>query len=376
MTSSSNPSSSLSNGASGPLRGVRVVEFSGLGPGPFACMLLSDMGAEVIRIDRPGAPQTDPRDITGRGRKTVLLDLKDPRSIAQVLDILAHADMLVEGFRPGVMERLGLSPQAVAYRNPRLIYGRMTGWGQDGPLALAAGHDINYIAITGALAAIGESGRGPVPPLNLVGDYGGGSLYLVMGLLAALLEARASGRGQVVDAAICDGALSLMSNNQSHRLRGLYEDRRGSNMLDGGAPYYTTYETSDAQYVSIGPIEPKFFALMCRMIDLPPALWDAQNDRTRWHALRDAMAAIFRTRSRAQWCDQLEGTDICFAPVLTLGEAAEHPHLRARGGFVEVAGVQQPAPAPRFSRTPSAVQGPFAEAEVTPQQLVEAWLQG
>ena len=369
------PSSSPSTGACGPLRGVRVVEFAGLGPGPFACMLLSDMGAEVVRIDRPGAPQTDLRDITGRGRKTVLLDLKDSQSVSQVLDILAHADMLVEGFRPGVMERLGLSPHAVASRNPSLVYGRMTGWGQDGPLAQAAGHDINYIAITGALAAIGEAGRCPVPPLNLVGDYGGGSLYLVMGLLAALLEARGSGQGQVVDAAICDGALSLMSNNQSHRLRGLYKDRRGSNMLDGGAPYYTTYETSDAQYVSTGPIEPKFFALMCRMIELPPTLWDAQNDRTRWHALRDAMAAIFRTRSRAHWCDRLEGTDICFAPVLTLGEAAEHPHVRARGGFVEVAGVQQPAPAPRFSRTPSAIQGPFSEAMITPQQLVDAWRQ-
>jgi len=375
MTSSPNPasSSSPSNGASGPLRGVRVIEFAGLGPGPFACMLLSDMGAEVVRIDRPGAPPTDPRDITGRGRKTVLMDLKEPQSVVQVLDLLVHADLLVEGFRPGVMERLGLSPEAVAGRNPRLVYGRMTGWGQDGPLAQAAGHDINYIAITGALAAMGEAGRGPVPPLNLVGDYGGGSLYLVAGLLAALLEARASGHGQVVDAAICDGTLSLMSNNQSHRLRGLYQEQRGSNMLDGGAPYYTTYETSDAQYVAIGPIEPKFFALMCRTIEVPEHLWNAQNDRSRWHALRDAMVVIFRTRTSAQWCELLEGSDVCFAPVLTLSEAAHHPHVLARKGFVEVAGVAQPAPAPRFSRTPSAVQGPFPDGLMSPQDLLAAW---
>ena len=374
MTSLPNPPSSFSSkGASGPLRGVRVVEFAGLGPGPFACMLLSDMGADVVRIDRPGAPPTDPRDITGRGRKTVLLDLKEPQSVVQVLDLLVHADMLVEGFRPGVMERLGLGPEAVARHNPRLVYGRMTGWGQDGPLAQAAGHDINYIAITGALAAIGESGRKPVPPLNLVGDYGGGSLYLVTGLLAALLEARTSGHGQVVDAAICDGALSLMSNNQSHRLRGMYTEQRGSNMLDGGAPYYTTYETLDGQYVSVGPIEPKFFALMCRTIDLPVELWNAQDDRSRWHALRDAMAIIFRTRTRAQWCELLEGTDICFAPVLTLVEAAHHPHMQARKSFIEISGVRQPAPAPRFSRTPSAVQGPFKDNVLSPEQLRKHW---
>ncbi|MDZ7864250.1 CaiB/BaiF CoA-transferase family protein [Acidovorax sp.] len=367
-------SSSLPSSASGPLRGVRVVEFAGLGPAPFACMLLSDMGAEVVRIDRPGTLPTDPHDITGRGRRTVLLDLKDPASIDQVLDLLAHADVLVEGFRPGVMERLGLGPEAVARRNPRLVYGRMTGWGQHGPLAQAAGHDINYIAITGALAAIGAPGGAPVPPLNLVGDYGGGSLYLVAGLLAALLEARASGQGQVVDAAICDGALSLMSNNQSHRLRGLYREQRGSNMLDGGAPYYTTYETADAQYVSIGPIEPKFFALLCQMIGLPETLWDAQHDRARWHALRDAMAAVFRTRSRAQWCELLEGTDVCFAPVLTLAEAAAHPHLRARQAIVEVAGVPQPAPAPRFSRTPSAIQSrPDSALQLNSAQLLADW---
>lgn len=226
--------------ATGPLAGVRIIEFAGLGPGPFACMLLSDMGAEVVRIDRPGAPAGDPLDIVGRGRRTVLLDLKHPESVEQALQLLECADALVEGFRPGVMERLGLGPEVVAQRNPRLVYGRMTGWGQHGPLAQAAGHDINYIAITGALAAIGEAGRKPVPPLNLVGDYGAGSLYLVSGLLAALLHARATGQGQIVDAAICDGVLSLMSNNQSHRLRGLYVEQRGSNMLDGGAPYYST----------------------------------------------------------------------------------------------------------------------------------------
>jgi alpha-methylacyl-CoA racemase len=359
--------------AKGPLAGVRVIEFAGLGPGPFACMLLSDMGAEVIRIDRPDVPPVNPLDIVSRGRRTVLLDLKDPAAVEQVLQLLEHADVLVEGFRPGVMERLGLGPQAVAQRNPRLVYGRMTGWGQDGPLAQAAGHDINYIATSGALAAIGPADGAPVPPLNLVGDYGGGSLYLVMGLLAALLEARSSGKGQVVDAAICDGVLSLMSNNQSHRLRGLYQDRRCSNMLDGGAPYYTTYETSDGRYVSLGPIEPKFFALLCRKIELPQGLWDAQNDRARWPALREAIAAAFQRRTMAQWCEVLEGTDVCFAPVLTLQEAATHPHIVARDGFTEIDGVVHTAPAPRFSRTPSVIQSPPGGEPVSADALLARW---
>jgi alpha-methylacyl-CoA racemase len=356
----------------GPLRGFRIIEFAGIGPGPFACMLLADMGADVIRIDRPDAKPANPLDIVGRGRRTVLLDLKDAQATAEVLNLLEHADALVEGFRPGVMERLGLGPDVVAARNPRLVYGRMTGWGQDGPLAAAAGHDINYISIAGALAAIGEAGGAPVPPLNLVGDYGGGSLYLVMGLLATLLEARGSGRGQVVDAAICDGTLSLMSTNHAHTLRGLYHEKRGSNMLDGGAPYYGTYETADGLYVSLGPIEPKFFALLCAQLGLPKVLWDSQNDRSRWPELRAAIAAATRMRTRADWCALLEGTDVCFAPVLTLSEAAAHPHIRARAGFVEVDGVRHVAPAPRFSRTPSAIQQPTVTA-ITATDLLSDW---
>lgn len=358
---------------SGPLRGLRIIEFAGLGPGPFACMLLSDMGAEVVRIDRPGARPGNRLDIVGRGRKTVLLDLKQPGDVDQALDLLEHADALVEGFRPGVMERLGLGPEAVAARNPRLVYGRMTGWGQDGPLAQAAGHDINYIALSGALAAIGGREGLPVAPLNLVGDYGGGSLYLVAGLLAALLEARSSGQGQVVDAAICDGVLSLMSNNQSHTLRGLYRPERASNMLDGGAPYYSVYATADGAAVSLGPIEPQFFALLCEQLQLPQALWSAQHDRARWPALRQAIAAAIARRSRQEWCRLLEGTDVCFAPVLTLQEAADHPHIRARGGFVEVDGVPHTAPAPRFSRTPSAIQADAPSPPLAAADLLAAW---
>lgn len=358
---------------SGPLHGIRVVEFAGLGPGPFACMLLSDMGAEVVRIDRPDVRLGNPLDIVGRGRKTVLMDLKRPEAVQQALELLTHADALVEGFRPGVMERLGLGPADVAARNPRLVYGRMTGWGQGGPLAQAAGHDINYIALSGALAAIGEKDGVPVPPLNLVGDYGGGSLYLVIGLLAALLEARTSGQGQVVDAAICDGVLSLMSNNQSHTLRGLYREERASNMLDGGAPYYAAYATADGHCVSLGPIEPRFFALMCDKLALPQTLWDAQHDRARWPALRQAMAAAIVRRTRDEWCQLLEGTDVCFAPVLTLQEAAAHPHMQARGGFVELEGVMHTAPAPRFDRTPSAIQGAAPSIATSVAELLKSW---
>lgn len=357
----------------GPLAGVRIVEFAGLGPGPFACMLLSDLGADVVRIDRPEAAAVNPNDIVGRGRRTVLLDLKQPEATAQMLKLLEGADALVEGFRPGVMERLGLGPDAVARCNPRLVYGRMTGWGQNGPLAQTAGHDINYIAVAGALAMVGEAGGKPVPPLNLVGDYGGGSLYLVVGLLAALAHARATGEGQVVDAAICDGVLALLSNNQSHRLRGIYRDERGANMLDGGAPYYTTYETADGRHVSVGAIEPKFFALLCRQLELPQAFWDAQNDRARWAELRDAIAAAFRTRTLAEWCSRMEGSDSCFAPVLTLEEAQRHSHIQARGGFLDVNGVMHTAPAPRFSRTPAAIQSPPGTAPVDLATVLTDW---
>lgn len=357
---------------SGTLQGIRVIEFAGLGPGPFACMLLSDMGAEVIRIDRPGGHPANPLDIVGRGRNTIRLDLKDPEAKNQVLELLTCADVLVEGFRPGVMERLGLGPEVVVEKNSRLVYARMTGWGQTGPLAQAAGHDINYIALSGVLAAIGERGRQPTPPLNLVGDYGGGSLYLVMGILAALLERSKSGLGQVVDAAICDGAVSLMSTNQSHTLRGIYQESRGSNMLDGGAPYYSVYATSDGHFVSLGAIEPQFFALLCEKLELPEVLWSAQNERARWPALREAIAESIAKRSRQEWVHLMEGADVCFAPVLTLQEAKEHPHIQARQTFVDVRGVTHTAPAPRFSRTPSSIQTPAAE-EIQLDELLAAW---
>lgn len=356
----------------GPLHGVRIVEFAGLGPAPFACMLLADMGADIVRIDRPGAKPRHPKDLIGRGRRTVHLDLKSEDDRRQVLELLTHADVLIEGFRPGVMERLGLGPDAVSSVNPRLVYGRMTGWGQDGPLAQAAGHDINYIALAGALAANGERDSAPLPPLNLVGDYGGGSLYLVAGILAALLEARASGVGQVVDAAICDGALSLMSLAQSQRLRGTFSEARGSNMLDGGAPYYASYRTSDDKYVSVGAIEPQFFSLLCEKLEVDPKLRDAQNDRQQWPELRTEFTRIFRSRTRQEWVSLLEGTDACFAPVLPLSEVADHPHMAARKAIVEVDGVAYPAPAPRFSRTPTMLaQRP--ENGYTHENVLDEW---
>ena len=365
--------STSSSSTAGPLAGVRVIEFAGIGPGPFACMLLSDLGAEVIRVDRPGANLGDQMDIVGRGRKTVLLDLKNPEHKAQVMELLAQADVLVEGFRPGVMERLGFGPDAVAGCNPKLVYGRMTGWGQEGPLAQAAGHDINYISISGALAAIGEKDRTSVPPLNLVGDYGGGSLYLVVGILAAVLEAQRSGQGQVVDAAICDGVVSLMTLFQTQRLRRMYEETRGTNMLDGGAPYYRAYDTADGSQVSVGAIEPKFFDLLCEKLGVPDELRQAQNDRARWPEMEDTLARIFRARTRAEWCELLEGSDACFAPVLTLSEAARHPHMQARAAFQELDGVMHTAPAPRFSRTPARIQGAAPKQAVTVSDVLSGW---
>ncbi|HEY2257604.1 MAG TPA: CaiB/BaiF CoA-transferase family protein [Variovorax sp.] len=357
----------------GPLAGLRVVEFAGIGPGPFACMLLSDMGADVVSIERPTKKLGDRHNITGRGRSVVLADLKSPQARDPIWQLLAHADVLVEGFRPGVMERLGFGPEAVAERNPRLVYGRMTGWGQHGPLAQAAGHDINYISITGALHAIGAAGGPPVPPLNLVGDYGGGSLYLIVGILAALHEAERSGRGQVVDAAMSDGVISLMSNFVAHSLRGVMKEERGSNLLDGGAPWYGVFETAEGQHVSIGSIEPQFFADICERLGVAPALRDVQPDRARWPALRAEFERIFRTRTRAEWVALLEGTDVCFAPVLALSEAPGHPHNAARRAFVDVEGIAHPAPAPRFSRTPSAIQGPAPAAASVPADILARW---
>jgi alpha-methylacyl-CoA racemase len=355
--------------APGPLAGFRIVEFAGIGPGPFACMMLADMGAEVVTLDRVGA-KNNLKSVAGRGRKVVELDLKDKQSVAQVLDLLANADALVEGFRPGVMERLGLGPDVVLARNPKLVYGRMTGWGQQGPLALAAGHDINYISVTGALAAIGPREK-PVPPLNLVGDFGGGALYLVVGVLAALLEASKSGKGQVVDAAMCDGAASLMSMFFDLAAMGRWVEGRESNFLDGGAHFYGIYQCSCGNFISIGSIEPQFYALLREHAGLSEARFDAQMDRKAWPELKQKLVEIFKTKSRDEWCRIMEGSDICFAPVLTMAEAPKHPHNAAREIFVERHGVTQPAPAPRFSRTPSAIR----DAETADiGEMTKAWL--
>ncbi len=365
------PTESKGRGRSGPLAGLRIVEFAGIGPGPFAAMLLADMGADVIRLDRPSGSDPYSRNVIARGRPRVAIDLKDPAETERVLSLLDSADALIEGFRPGVMERLGFGPDVVLARNPRLVYGRMTGWGQTGPLAQAAGHDINYIAVTGALAAIGDE-SGPVPPLNLVGDYGGGSLYLVAGLLAALLSAARTGEGQVVDCAISDGAASLMAMFSELSSQGRWSDRRGANLLDGGAPFYRAYACADGRHIALGPLEPQFYAQFRKFAGLEDDPdFDRRDDPEVWPKLRAKLAALFLTRTREEWSLLLEGTDACFAPVLTLSEAPNHPHLAARGTFVTVDGVTQPAPAPRFSKTPSAI-GPIGET-ATLDEVLEAW---
>ncbi len=358
---------------SGPLNGVKVVEFQGIGPGPFATMLLSDMGADVVRIDRKGG-RGNPTDIGARGRRSVALDLKSPADIETALKLIEKADALIEGFRPGVMERLGLGPDVALKRNPRLVYGRMTGWGQTGPLAQAAGHDINYIAITGALGSMGRKGAPPSPPLNLVGDFGGGALYLVVGVCAALYEAQRSGNGQVIDCAMSDGAASLMAMFYGFKAAGMWAEERDSNLLDGGAHFYDSYETKDGKFVAIGSIEPQFYALLLEKAGLKddPA-FQAQMDRGQWSALSDKLAAVFKTKTREEWSALMEGTDVCFAPVLTLSEAPNHPHNKARETFVEVAGIVQPNVAPRFSRTPSAVQGPPPAVGAHNEEVLRDW---
>lgn len=355
----------------GPLRGLRVLEFAGLGPAPFACMLLADMGADVVSVDRPQSRLGDARNVMQRGRTAVQLDLKTPEGRDSARELVGHADVLVEGFRPGVMERLGLGPEESQQRNPGLVYARMTGWGQDGALARTAGHDINYIALAGALHAIGPRER-PVPPLNLLGDYGGGSLYLVSGILAALFERGQSGRGQVVDAAIVDGVTSLMTQFVGMGLRGNYVEQRESNMLDGAAPWYTVYETADGRHVSVGAIEPQFFAELCERIGLAHEWVAAQHERARWPQLRTELASTFRTRTRDEWAALLQNTDSCVAPVLSLGEAARHAHNAQRGGFVAVGGVSQPAPAPRFSRTPGQAR-PVASQATPSAAVISRW---
>ncbi|MGW5421960.1 CaiB/BaiF CoA transferase family protein [Streptomyces sp. NPDC003943] len=343
----------------GPLSGVRVVELAGIGPGPFAAMLLADLGADVVRVDRPGGPGLgiDPAyDLTNRNKRSVLVDLKADGGPDTVLDLVARADILVEGYRPGVAERLGVGPDACLARNPRLVYGRMTGWGQDGPLAPTAGHDIGYIAITGTLGMIGPDPDGPPSiPANLVGDYAGGSLYLVIGVLAALQHARTHGEGQVVDAAIVDGTAHLTSMIHGMLAAGGWQDRRGVNLLDGGCPFYGTYETSDGGYMAVGALEQQFYDEFVRLLGIEDVA-PARRDPARWGELRAAVADRFRTRMRDEWTAVFEGTDACVAPVLSLREAPAHPHLAARGTFVEHAGLVQPAPAPRFSATPGAVR--------------------
>lgn len=345
---------------SGPLTGVRVLEIAGIGPGPFCGMLLADMGADVLRVDRLqandlGLPVAPKYDIMSRGRRSIALDLKQAESIQIVLALAARADALIEGFRPGVTERLGLGPETCLARNSRLVYGRITGWGQDGPLAQAAGHDINYIALSGALHCIGRKDAAPVPPLNLVGDFGGGGMYLAFGIACALFEARASGQGQVIDAAMSEGAASLMAMFYGRHAAGQWRDRRGVNVLDSGAPWYDAYETADGEHVSIGAIEGRFYAELLARLGLDAGALPGQFDFARWPELRAAFAAAFKRRTRAEWCREMEGTDVCFAPVLSLAEAPRHPHNVARGAFVDFDGVTQPAPTPRYSRTPGAI---------------------
>ncbi len=362
----------------GPLAGITVIEIAGIGPGPFCGMLLADLGADVIRIDRAqavngGDPERPPADLLARGRRSVGVDLKNPDGVEVVLALVEQADALIEGFRPGVTERLGVGPDDCLARNPRLVYGRMTGWGQDGPYASTAGHDINYIALAGALDPIGRRGEAPVPPLNLVGDFGGGGLMLAFGLVAALLEAQRSGQGQVIDAAMVDGAASLMTMTHSFRAMGVWNDERGTNMLDTGAHYYDVYETADGKYVSIGSIEPQFYAELLRLTGLEGEELPWQQDRNEWPAMKERLAGIFRSKTRDEWCALMEGSDVCFAPVLTMAEAPEHPHNVHRGTFVDVAGITQPGPAPRFSRTPGEVRRPPAHAgQHTDEVLTEA----
>jgi alpha-methylacyl-CoA racemase len=366
----------------GPLKGLKVIEFAGIGPGPFCAMMLSDMGAEVIRIERKlkegQSASFDPIynpgrfGVLNRGRRSVALDLKTPEGIETALKLIERCDALVEGYRPGVMERLGLGPQVCRERNPRLVYGRMTGWGQFGPLAQAAGHDNNYISITGALDAIGQKGGAPVMPLNLVGDFGGGAMFLAFGIVCALLEAKQSGKGQVVDAAMTDGASLLMSMIYGFKAMGQWSDERGSNLLDGGAHFYTTYECADGKYVSIGSIEPGFYRLLLEITGADAAEFQPQTDISRWPELKEKLAAIFLTKTRGEWCELMEGTDICFAPVLGMQEAPDHAHNIARETFIELDGVVQPAPAPRFDRTPPRVQSPpAAPGEHTEEVLTD-----
>jgi alpha-methylacyl-CoA racemase len=364
----------------GPLSRLRVVELAGIGPGPHAGMMLADLGADVVRVERVRetlpADMTIPVDTTLRGRTFVAADLKRPADLAAVLDLIGRSDVLIEGFRPGVAERLGLGPDVCMARNPALVYGRITGWGQDGPLAPFAGHDLNYVSITGILDNIGRAGERPVPPLNLVGDFGGGSMVLVVGVLAALWERQRSGLGQVVDAAIVDGVGALAHLMWSLRGNGMWDSGRGRNLLDGSAPFYDTYECGDGRYVAVGALEPQFFAALLAGLGLDPATLPGQWDRGRWDDLRSALVAAFRGRSRDEWAEVFDGTDACVTPVLSLDEAPAHPHMAARGSFCRVDGIDQPAPAPRFSRTPTGQPGTAVADRIAPDEALRRWSVG
>jgi alpha-methylacyl-CoA racemase len=357
----------------GPLTSLKIVEFAGIGPGPFCGMLLSDLGADVVRIDRKGGGRGgSAADVTSRGRRSVALDLKTRAAVEACLKLIEQADAVFEGFRPGVMERLGLGPEVMLKRNPKLVYGRMTGWGQTGPYANAAGHDMNYIAITGALHAIGTKDK-PIPPLNLVGDFGGGALYLAFGLLAGVISARQSGKGQVIDCAMSDGAASLMAMFYGFKASGAWQEERRANMLDGGAHFYDTYQCADGEWISIGSIEPQFYALLLEKTGITDPEFAHQHDRAKWPELHDKLAAVIAEKTRAEWTAIMGGTDVCFAPVLDLDEAPKHPHNAARKTFVDVGGVTQPAPAPRFSATPGAIQGPPPKIGAHDREALGDW---
>lgn len=365
---------------SGPLTGYRIIEIAGIGPGPFAAMLLADMGAEVIRVDRAGAvrgplPDGPHYDVLLRGRRNIAVDLKHPDGAEALLTLVESADAIIEGFRPGVMERLGVGPDECLARNPKIVFGRMTGWGQHGPYAQAAGHDINYISLAGALAHFGRAGEAPVPPLNMVGDFGGGGMFLAYGVVCALLEAQRSGKGQVVDTAMVDGAAVLMSMFWAFKSIGMHdENARGTNLLDTGAHFYDVYRCSDGNYVSIGSIEPQFYAELLRLTGLEgDADFAKQMDKASWVPLKSRLTELFAQKTRAEWCEIMEMTDVCFAPVLTMSEAAEHPHNVERGTFIDVAGTTQPAPAPRFSRTVAEVASPPAHAGANTSEVLADW---
>jgi alpha-methylacyl-CoA racemase len=365
---------------SGPLTGYRIIEIAGIGPGPFAAMMLADMGAEVIRVDRAQAvrgpaPDTPHFDVLQRGRRNIALDLKHPDGVAALLDLVESADALIEGFRPGVMERLGVGPEVCLARNPKLVFGRMTGWGQEGMYAQAAGHDINYISLAGSLAHFGRAGEAPVPPLNMVGDFGGGGMFLAYGVVCALLEAQRSGSGQVVDTAMVDGAAVLMSMFWAFKSVGMFDENApGTNLLDTGAHFYDVYECADGKYISLGSIEPQFYAELLRLTGLEgDPEFAKQMDKSEWPALKERLRAIFGSKTRDEWCALMEATDVCFAPVLTMSEAAAHPHNVERGTFVEVAGTTQPAPAPRFSRTPASIERPPAHPGQHTREVLTDW---